>query len=70
MVKPLEVMRPTQRDILLRVAGPIHGEHTVIAKSRVSRGLLSFTCSCGKSFEVAATEENKTGLRNVVEYGS
>lgn len=55
----------TSREMLEYAAGDLHALHTVIARRPASHGVVTFVCSCGEAYEVAATAENMAALRNV-----
>ena len=58
---------PTARDLLVAVAGNEHDTHSIVARRKQSRGVITFACSCGEVFKIIATPEISTALRNVAE---
>lgn len=75
MSDQVEKFRMTARELLERVGGKEHAQHSVARKhtsvrKRSTSATIEFTCTCGEEFEVGATPENKAALRNVVEKSS
>lgn len=57
----------TARELLVDTAGDAHALHTVLSKTKMHKGAITFRCSCSMICEVSATLGNITALRNVPE---
>lgn len=61
--------RMTARDLLEKLLGEEHAEHTIVARGKPSRisAIVKFKCSCGAVELAATTSTNMDALRNVPE---